>query len=73
MMGEAPSTVWVIYPSDGSEPVLWTSPCPFPVGDEGEIVEYERRVPQPKKSPLSEAIDKARGGPAPARAKTSFA
>ena len=39
--GEPPKSVWVIWPADGSAPVLWTEPCPFPV-DDGEIVEYRR-------------------------------
>lgn len=69
MMGEAPQKVWLIYPSDGSAPVLWTEPCPFPVGDEGEVVEYERTKPRS----LGEAVKIARGHPEPPVPKQGFA
>jgi hypothetical protein len=36
-----PERIWDIYPNDGEPPVLWRTPCPFPV-DDGEIIEYVR-------------------------------
>lgn len=44
--GTAPQKVWIIWPHDGGAPVLWTTPCPFPV-DDGTVVEYQ--LPPAKK------------------------
>lgn len=46
MMGEAPKEIWVIWPNDGSDPVIWTKPCPFPVGDDGKIARYVLAEPE---------------------------
>lgn len=40
MNGEPPRRVWVVYPRDGSAPVLWTTSPPDTSEGDAECVEY---------------------------------
>ncbi|MGE0319405.1 MAG: hypothetical protein AB7O94_16615 [Hyphomicrobiaceae bacterium] len=63
-----PERIWVIYPYNDGDPVVWLSPCPFPV-DDGEVVEYARVERKAQPSNIELAVLNARGGEAPVESR----